>query len=66
MKAEHQRKTLLGYTKEELAEYCLNLEHNNKALKMQFEVQYQNCVKIINDMNLLNKGLTSAKMDGKK
>ena len=51
---EHTKKTLMGYTKEELVDYCLCLEHNNKALSESFDVQYKNCMKIIDDMKLLN------------
>ena len=58
---QHSKKTLMGYKKEELVEHCMALEHNNKALKKNFEIQYQNCMKIINDMNLLNKGYKESK-----
>jgi len=63
MNAEHSRKTLMGYSKEDLVEHCMALEHNNKALKMQFETQYQNCMKIIEDMNVLNKGFKETQHD---
>jgi hypothetical protein len=54
---KHSRSTLMGYTKEELVDHCLCLEHNNRVLKEIFEAQYQNCMKIIDDMNLLNATL---------
>ena len=63
-KQEHTRKTLMNYSKEDLVEHCLCLEHNNHALKQQFEVQYANCMKIIDDMNLLNDTYRAAKEAG--
>jgi hypothetical protein len=35
----------------------MRLEHNNAAQAESFEIQYQNCTKMIDDMNLLNNGL---------
>jgi len=61
MNKQHTKSTLLGYTKEELVEHCLCIEHNNKALKESFEIQYQNCMKMIDDMKLLNTRLEEAR-----
>lgn len=37
-------KTLMRYSKEELAEKCDILELNNQALKEGLEIQYKNCL----------------------
>ena len=60
----HRKSTLLNYTKEDLAAYCLTLEQNISNLKASFEVQYANCMKIVEDMNLLNEGLKKAREQG--
>jgi len=52
--------TLKKYTKNELVEYCLVLQKNNLALKESFEIQYQNCINMVNQMNLLNERLKEA------
>ena len=57
----HTRKTLFGYNKNELVEHCMCLEHNLKAMKQSFEVQYKNCLMIVNDMNLLNDEFKKSK-----
>jgi hypothetical protein len=51
---KHKRSTLMNYTKERLVDLCLCLEYNNEALNESFEIQYKNCMKMIDDMNLLN------------
>ena len=50
----HEKSTLMGYKKEQLVNHCMALEHNNRVLTEQFEIQYKNCVSMVNDMNLLN------------
>lgn len=52
-----RRTTLSNYTKVDLVEHCLTLEHNNEALKSQFEIQYKNCMNLLDDMKLVNDGL---------
>lgn len=58
---KHKKRTLMGYTKEELVDHCLCLEHNNSVLKENFEIQYKNCMKMIDDMNLLNNTLLQSR-----
>lgn len=58
---EHKKATLMKWNKEELAEYILCLEHNINALNESFENQYNNCLKILDDMKLINKTYTEAK-----
>ena len=57
----HAKITLMNYPKEELVDHCIDLEHNIKALKEQFEVQYKNCMQLIADMNLVNDILKKAR-----
>lgn len=52
---EHKRSTLMRYTKEQLVEHCMCLEHNVEALTTNFEIQYDHCMQVINDMKLINK-----------
>ena len=40
----------------------MRLEYNNTAQAESFEIQYQNCMKMIANMNLLNDGLKVAKL----
>ena len=47
-------KTLLNYSKKELAEKCAMLEHKLSVSKERFEVQYQNFNNLLEDMNMLN------------
>ena len=54
---QHTRGTLMNYSKSDLVEHCMALEHNISALKERFEVQYSNCMKIVDDMKLLNENL---------
>lgn len=49
-----KRGTLMGYSKQELVDHYLILANNNRVLRANFEVQYKNCMKIVDDMNLLN------------
>lgn len=51
----HRKSTLMGYRKEKLVEYCLSLEAHIEVSDERFEIQYQNCMKIVEDMNLINK-----------
>ena len=60
----HRKSTLKNYKKEELVDYCLALEQNITNLKASFEVQCSNCMKIVDDMNLLNEGLKKAREQG--
>ena len=54
---QHAKNTLMNYTKEDLAEHCMALENNVHALKERFEIQYSNCMEMIDDMKLLNENL---------
>ena len=58
---EHKKATLMRWSKEELAEHIMMLEHNINALKESFEIQYSNCLKLLDDMKLLNKTFGEAK-----
>ena len=58
---EHKKATLLGWSKEELADYILMLEHNINVVQESFENQYANCLKLLSDMNLINKTYLEAK-----
>lgn len=58
---EHKKATLLGWSKEELADYILMLEHNINAVNESFDNQYNNCIKLLEDMRLVNKTYFEAK-----
>jgi len=57
----HTKNTLMNWTKEALVDHVMCLEHNNAAQAESFETQYQNCVKMVDDMSLLNDGLKTAR-----
>ena len=61
MQKEHKKQTLLNWSKEELADYIMMLEHNINVINESFEIQYNNCLKMIDDMKLLNKTYFEAK-----
>ena len=58
---EHKKATLLRWSKEELVDYILMLEHNINAVNESFENQYNNCIKLLEDMRLVNKTYFEAK-----
>ena len=58
---EHKKATLLRWSKEELADYILMLEHNINAVNESFDIQYYNCLKMLDDMKLINKTYAEAK-----
>lgn len=51
---EHRKTALMKWTKEELAEHIVCLEHNYNVLCESFENQYRNCLRILDDMKLIN------------
>lgn len=58
---EHKKKTFLNYTKDELADLCMTLEHNFNVISERFDNQYSYCIKLIDDMSLVNKTYSEAK-----
>ena len=58
---EHTSKALMKYTKGDLVEYCMCLEYNINVLEASFDVQCQNCLKLIEEMNVFNKTYENAK-----
>lgn len=63
MEKEHRKSTLMNYTKEQLVEHIMCLEHNNNVLEENFNRQYENCMKLLNDMNLINDTYKNRKID---
>ena len=57
----HRMSTLMNYTKEELAEHCIALEKNYYELKESFDVQYENCMKLIDTLNMINERYKNSK-----
>jgi hypothetical protein len=57
MTDNHTAKTLMSYSKQELVDHCMALEKTNEALRQTFEIQYANCLKIVEDMKILNNTL---------
>ena len=58
---EHRKSALMKWTKEELAEHIVCLEHNYNAVNEMFDNQYNNCLKLLDDMKLVNKTYFEAK-----
>lgn len=58
---EHKKSTLRQWSKEELVDYCIMLEHNINAVSESLDIQYNNCLKFLNDMKLINKTYFEAK-----
>ena len=63
---EHKKATLMKWNKEELVDYILCLEHNINAVNESIENQYNNCIKLLDDMKLVNETYTEAKSIIKK
>ena len=58
---EHVKRTLLAWSKNELADYCIMLEHNINVISESLDIQYNNCLKMLDDMKLINKTYFEAK-----
>lgn len=58
---EHKKATLMKWNKEELVDYILCLEHNINVVQESFDNQYNNCLKLLDDMKLINKTYAEAK-----
>lgn len=58
---EHKKSSLMRKSKEELADLIIMLEHNYNVLNETFDNQYNNVVKMLNDMSLVNKTYFEAK-----
>ncbi|BAK99731.1 hypothetical protein OBV_25330 [Oscillibacter valericigenes Sjm18-20] len=58
----HENRTLMNWSKKDLVDRVMCLEHNNAAQAESFEIQYRNCMKMVEDMNLLNDRLKEARM----
>ena len=65
MTNSHTEKTLMSYSKQELVDHCIALEKTNEALRQTFEIQYANCMKMVEDMKILNSTLEKARSEGK-
>lgn len=51
----HKRSTLMNWTRRELVDHIMMLEHNNRVMEETFEQQYKNCMQLIRDMDIFNK-----------
>lgn len=58
---EHTKTTLMKWTKEELVDHIMCLEHNINVISESFDNQYNNCLKLLDDMKLVNKTYNEAK-----
>ena len=65
MTDNHTEKTLMSYSKQKLVDHCIALEKTNAALRTTFEIQYENCMKMVEDMKILNNTLEKARSEGK-
>lgn len=55
MKNNHKKLTLMSWTKEELAEHIICLEHNNAAMRMENENMYRNAKSVCDSIMTINK-----------
>lgn len=55
------RNTLRGYTKEQLIDRIECLEHNNAVLSESIDQQYNNAIKLLAGMDILNATYENAK-----
>lgn len=60
---EHSRNTLMQWSKADLIEHILCLEHNVNVLHETFEQQYKNCMQLLDDMKLINDTLKSVRKE---
>ena len=58
---EHRKTALMKWTKEELAEHIVCLEHNYNVLYESFDNQYFNCLKLLDDMKMINDTYSNVK-----
>lgn len=58
---EHKKSNLMHWTKKELVEHIVCLEHNYNVLYETFNNQYNNCLKLLDDMKLINDTYYDAK-----
>ncbi len=61
MKTKHSKTTLSGWSKKRLIEHAMMLEYNYETIQQSFDNQYSNCMKLIEDMNLLNQTYKDSK-----
>jgi len=61
MNKKHSVKTLMSLSKQRIADYCIMLENNNQVLQDTIEIQYANCMKLLDDMKILNGVLEKAR-----
>ena len=57
----HSVNTLNHWTKQELVEYITLLEENYINLEKRFDIQYTNCLKLIDDMAIVNETYKQAR-----
>lgn len=58
---EHRKATLMHWSKEEMAEHIMMLEHNLNSIGESFDIQYKNVINMLNQMSLVNKTYVEAK-----
>lgn len=58
---EHRKATLMKWNKEELTDYILMLEQNINSTGASFDIQYENVIRLLNQMSLVNKTYAEAK-----
>ena len=58
---EHKKSSLNHWNKEELIDYIIMLEHNINAVSESLDIQYGNCLKLLDEMSLVNKTYFEAK-----
>ena len=55
MKNKHSKSTLMGWSKEELAEHVICLEHNNAALQMENDNVIKNAIAVYDSIKTITK-----------
>ena len=57
----HSINTLKNWSKQDLIEYIVMLEKNYEGLESRFDIQYHNCLKLIDDMAIVNEEYKQAR-----
>lgn len=58
---EHRKSTLMQRSKEELVDHIICLEKNNNALHESFDIQYQNVLKMIDEITEITARYNASK-----
>ena len=61
-----KKSTLQNYTKVQLIDIVLCLQHNNEVLEQTLDQQYHNALKLLEEMNIFNIAYKECKENAEK